>query len=113
MLTAGHTPLTASVTCDPSKLSDERLAAETAGLFVQCHAMAALSRGCRGFHTARPAANYHHRARASRTMNVTEFKLAPGLGMLDARDRNTKLGMADAGLIAGDTGTDVIDPTFA
>ena len=46
-------------------------------------------------------------------MNVTEFKLAPGLGMLDARDRNTKLGMADAGLIAGDTGTDVIDPAFA
>ena len=41
-----------------------------------------------------------------------EGQFASGFGMLDAGDRITLVEVPDAGLVAGDAGADIIDPTF-
>src|SRR5437763_753950 len=84
------------------KLGDQGLTAEARALFAQCDLKSALGRGRCCFHAAWSAANDQHLARASRWVNRSEFKLASGFRMLDTGDRNAKLGVADASLIAGD-----------
>ena len=59
---------------------------------------------------ARAAADDQHAAGASPPDGAaTVLELAPGLGVLDARDRVAGVEVADAGLVAADAGADVVE----
>ena len=91
------------------QLSQVDLAAEAGRGLVQGDVVAALGGDGGGFHTARPATDDGDAARGLTRCTGAEFELAAGLGVLDARDRESFQHMADTGLIAGDTGANIVE----
>nr|CAI0335622.1 hypothetical protein SHINE37_10579 [Rhizobiaceae bacterium] len=89
-------------------LGEQRLAAELVRGFIERDLMAA-GGGDRGrLHAARPAADHHDLLRCGRRHQRAEGQLAAGLRVLDAGDRHAAVKVADAGLVAGDAGADVV-----
>jgi hypothetical protein len=73
--------------------------------------MAALGRNRCRLHAARAATHDHDLAlpRRRRAMGAVKLQLAAGLGVLDAGDRIAEMEVADAGLVAADAGTDIVE----
>ena len=84
------------------------LAAELAVGLVERHVMAAFGGGDRRLHAGRAAADHHHPLALRRRRQRAVAQFAPGFGMLDAGNRQAAMEMADAGLVAGDAGADIV-----
>ena len=95
------------------ELGQQNLATELGTGFVEGDLMAALGGDGGGLHARRATAHDHHALGARGGPAGAEFELAPGLGVLDAGDGVAGEEMADAGLVAADTGADVVDPARA
>ncbi|MNZ79298.1 hypothetical protein D3C78_978990 [compost metagenome] len=89
-------------------LGQQRLAAELGARLVEGHRMAALRRSDGCLHSARPAADDHHPLASCRRLQRAVDQLAAGFRVLDAGNRVAAMEMADARLVAGDAGADVV-----
>ena len=89
-------------------LGQQRLAAELRAALVKRHPVAAPRRDRGRLHAARPTADDHDRALTRGRLERSIDELAPGLGVLDARDTVMRQAVADAGLVAADAGADVV-----
>ena len=89
-----------------------QLAADRAGLFVQCHHMAAPRRHHRAHHPAR-ARTDDGDAAGGIGRCVGQLNLVAGAGIDQARGQLAAEGMVKAGLVAGDAGGDVARAPYA
>ncbi len=89
-------------------IGEQDLASEPAGGFVEDDAVASFCGDGGGFHADGAASGDQDGAAVDGGCPAPVAEFPPGFGMLDAGDRIPRVEVADAGLIAGDAGTDVV-----